>query len=344
MTSNTKIQRKGAVTAKQVADLAGVSRAAVSRSFTSGASVSAETRRKVMVAAEQLGYQVNHLARGLISSQSGLVALVAAEIETPYRAALLSALAQALQTAGKTPILIATERSDESVRNALLQATSYRTEAAIVLSGMPDTALTEMCLRHGMRLVLINRDDAQPGTLQIRLNDQAAGETAFNTLLRTGCKRIALIASDAGTPSLVGRIKGFEMAAQAQGVEITRLISGATSYATGLQIGTQLFSQPDRPDGVFCVTDLMACGVMDAARHRFGLRVPEDVSFIGYDDIPQAAWASYELTTFAQPIDEITEAAIDWLAVAPEDDTRSEIVELQAPLIWRQTLPRIAAS
>lgn len=344
MTSNSKTQRKGAVTAKQVADLAGVSRAAVSRSFTPGASVSAETRRKVMAAADQLGYQVNHLARGLISSQSGLVALIAAEIETPYRAALLSALAQALQTAGKTPILIATERSDESVRNALRQATSYRTEAAIVLSGMPDTALTEMCLRHGMRLVLINRDDARSGTLQIRLNDRAAGETAFNTLLRTGCKRIALIASDAGTPSLVGRIEGFENAARTQGIEIARIVSGATSYGTGLQIGTQLFARPDRPDGVFCVTDLLACGVMDAARQRFGLRVPEDVSCIGYDDIPQAAWESYQLTTFAQPIDEITEAAIDWLASPPEEDSGSEVVELSAPLIWRQTLPRLATS
>ena len=187
-----------------------------------------------------------------------------------------------------------------------------------------------------MRLVLINRDDAQPGTLQIRLNDRAAGETAFNTLLRTGCRRMALIASDAGTPSLVGRIEGFEGAARAQGVEIARMVSVATSYATGLQIGTELFSRPDRPDGVFCVTDLLACGVMDAARHRFGLRVPEDVSCIGYDDIPQAAWESYQLTTFAQPLTAMATHVVDLLL---DPDAAGSKRRLFEPVpVWRKSV------
>ncbi|SMX29218.1 Catabolite control protein A [Pelagimonas phthalicica] len=297
-----------------------------------------------MAAADTLGYQVNHLARGLISSQSGLVAIIAAEIETPFRAALLSSLAQKLQTAGKTPVLIATENSDESVRNALRQATSYRTEAAIILSGMPDTALTEMCLRHGMRLVLINRDDAQPGTLQIRLNDHAAGKVAFNTLMRTGCKRPALVSSNAGTPSLVSRIEGFEDAAKDHGTEVFKMIRGETSYDTGLQIGTDLFAQDVRPDGVFCVTDLLACGLMDAARCRFSLNVPNDVAVIGYDNIPQSGWESYDLTTFSQPIDEINEAAINWLSSPPDVATENEIIELEAPLIWRGTIRKAATT
>jgi DNA-binding LacI/PurR family transcriptional regulator len=289
-----------------------------------------------MAAAEKLGYQVNHLARGLISSQSGLVALIAAEIETPYRAKLLSQLAQGLQGIGKTPLLIATERSDESVKAALQRALSYRTEAAIVLSGMPDAALSEMCLRNGISLVLINREETRDGALQIRLDDHAAGMTAFHLLFRTGCKRIALVASDAGTPSLVGRINGFNEAAESQGVEIVLSISGETSYSTGLQAGTELFSKIDAPDGVFCITDLLACGVMDAARHRFGLNVPTQLSVIGFDDIEQASWESYGLTTFVQPIDEIVAAALDWIATSPH--VTHETAVMPAKLIWRRSV------
>ncbi|WP_102227076.1 LacI family DNA-binding transcriptional regulator [Acidimangrovimonas sediminis] len=327
--------KRAPVTAQDVADYAGVSRTAVSRAFTPGASVSAETRAKVQRAAEALGYQVNHLARGLIRSESGLVALIAAEIETPYRSALLSQLAQGLLAAGKTPILIATDRSDDSVRQALQHAISYRTEAAVILSGMPDSALCDICLRNGMRLVLVNRDEARKGTLQIRLDDHEAGVTAFNTLRRAGCAALALVSSAAGTPSLAGRIAGFRHAAEAAGVTIQERSTGATSYQTGLEIGTDLLSSTTPPDGIFCVTDLLACGVLDAARCRFGLGVPADLSVIGFDDIAQAGWESYALNTFAQPTGEIAATAIDWLS-DPDGETR--VVQLPVRMVWRKSV------
>ena len=110
------------VSAQQVADLAGVSRSAVSRTFTDGASVSETTRRKVMEAAEKLGYHVNHLARSLIHENSGIVCLIVAELDTPYRASLIRALTRQLQAASKIAMLINTDRSDESVGQALRQA------------------------------------------------------------------------------------------------------------------------------------------------------------------------------------------------------------------------------
>lgn len=142
---------KGAVSARDVAEAAGVSRTAVSRTFTPGASVSPTTRAKVMAAAEALGYQVNNLARGLTRAESGLVALIVAELETPYRSLLVSALTNRLQSAGKVAMIINTDRSDASVEAALRQAIGYRTDAAIVLSGMPDRALADLCQRNGLR-------------------------------------------------------------------------------------------------------------------------------------------------------------------------------------------------
>ncbi|TJZ90145.1 LacI family DNA-binding transcriptional regulator [Paracoccus gahaiensis] len=329
--------QKTAVSARDVAEAAGVSRTAVSRTFTPGASVAPATRAKVVAAAEALGYQVNSLARGLTRAESGLVALIVAELDTPYRSWLVSALTERLQVAGKLAMIINTDRSDASVKAALRQAIGYRTDAAIVLSGMPDPALADLCLRNGLRLVLINRDEALPGTTRIRLDDEDAGAAAARTLLRAGCTRLALVTSAPATTSLAARASGFLAALQEEGITPIIAAQGPTHYNTGLALGTQLLTRADRPDGVFCVTDLLAFGVMDAARHRFGLRIPQDLSVIGFDDIPQAGWEAYGLTTFAQPVSGIVDACVAWLSCPTEGDT-AETVHLSAQMIWRQSV------
>ncbi|SES19288.1 DNA-binding transcriptional regulator, LacI/PurR family [Tranquillimonas rosea] len=326
---------RNAVSAKDVAEAAGVSRAAVSRTFTPGASVSPTTRAKVLAAAERLGYHVNHLARGLITAESGIVALIVAELDTPFRSRLLAALTEKLQADGKVAMLINTDRSDESVKGALRQAISYRTDAAVVLSGMPDPALGDLCIRNGLRLVLINREEGRPGALHIRLNDAACGAQAFEALRRIGCVRPAVATSRSATTSLRLRAEGFAHAAEDAGLPATREAIGVTSYAAGLDLGTALLSRSEPPDGIFCTTDLLAFGVLDVARQRFGRRVPEDLSVIGFDDVAQAGWDAYRLTTFAQPVDEISESIVSWL---DGNGAADDLVELDAHLVWRDTV------
>lgn len=313
------------VSAKDVAELAGVSRAAVSRCFTPGASVSPETRAKILKAADKLGYQVNRLASGLIRNESGIIALICAELSTPYRSQLLAALTAALQRAGKVALVINTDRSDGSVEQALRQAISYRTDAAVFLSGMPAKSLAETCRRNGMRLVLINRDEGYPGSLLVRLADAEAGRRAVGLLQAAGCRKLALASSCADTPSLVGRERGFRAAATEAGLDWIELRHGTTSYETGLELGMSLLTRQDRPDGIFCTTDLMACGIIDCARWRFGIRVPDDLSLIGFDDIPQSGWEGYELTTFQQPVDEIAEKSVEWLLTGGASETAEEV-------------------
>ncbi|MDB6177441.1 substrate-binding domain-containing protein [Paracoccus sp. Z330] len=331
---------KRQVSARDVAQLAGVSRTAVSRAFTPGASVAKETRARIEAAAEQLGYQVNHLARGLITANTGLVALIAAEVQTPYRSALLAALTEQLQAAGKIGLLINTDRSDASVAQALKQAIAYRTDAAIVLSGMPDSSLTETCLRNGMQLVLINRDDERAGTLMIRVDDIGAGRQAFAALAAAGCRHIALANSAAGTASLQDRAIGFRQAAAEAGQKITEAEAGPTSYQTGLDLGTGLLSRKDRPDGIFCTTDLIACGVMDAARTRLRLKIPDEVSVIGFDDIEQAGWESYALTTFRQPVEDLARTAVGSLVDLAREHNLQARKTLPVQMIWRGTIRR----
>lgn len=334
---------KTVVSAQDVAERAGVSRSAVSRVFTPGASVSSAMRARVMKAAQELGYHVNHLARGLVRNRSGIVCLIVSEIATPYRASLVRWLTQFLQEAGKIAMLINTDRSDNSVSAALQQAINFRADASIILSGMPDRTITRQCYQHGQRIILINRDEALPGSLSINLDAQRAAATAVMAFQRAGCQHLAFANSLAGTPSLMKREAAFIAEAQRVGMSVTVERFGTTSYESGQILAHRLLTQHQRPDAVFCVTDLVACGFMDEARHRFALRVPEDLCLIGYDNIAQAGWSSYDLTTFSQPVEQFARDAVNWLIQTESDEThlppqteqQHDSLMYQADVVWR---------
>src|SRR5690606_19449586 len=114
---------------------------------------------------------------------------------------------------------------------------------------------------------------------------------------------MALISSEARTPSLLAREEAFGTAAREAGLEVVATRSGPTGYTTGYEAARLLLSGSSRPDAAFCVTDLLACGFMDAARFEFDLRIPDELCGAGFDDIEQAGWPSYDLTTFRQPIE-----------------------------------------
>lgn len=324
------------VSAEEVAQRAGVSRSAVSRAFTPGASVSEATRQKVMQAAEELGYQVNHLARGLMRNESGIVCLIVSDVATPHRSALLRELTLQLQLAGKVAMLINTDRSDGSVNKALQQAIRYRADASVILSGLPDKSITQLCLRSGQRLVLINRDEDQSGPLHINLDDREAAARVVTAFVRAGCSRLAFANSEAGTPSLMAREEGFIAAARDHGLEVVVERHGWTGYEAGRVLAQRLLTRKERPDAVFCATDLLACGFMDAARHQFSLSIPQQLCVVGFDDIEQASWSSYRLTTFSQPVTAIAREAVTWLS--ENGVVQGKSLRLHSDLVWRDSV------
>ncbi|MBO0904836.1 LacI family DNA-binding transcriptional regulator [Jiella sonneratiae] len=329
----------GFVSAQEVARLAGVSRSAVSRTFTPGASVSPDTRERVLEAADRLGYHVNHLARGLISQTTGIVCLVVSDIATPYLSSMVDALTRRLQEASKVAMVINATGRLEKIEDAIRQTLHYRADATVVLSGSPDRAIIQTCLDSGQRLILLNRDEVLPGIRNVALDNAAAARQALHAFLKAGCRRLAVVASAARTPSLVGREKGFVDAARSVGLDVATWSDGPTAHATGAAGARHLLARTDPPDAVFCVTDLLACGFMDAARHEFGLRIPEDLSVIGFDDIEHAGWPSYALTTFAQPVAEIADHVVSCVTEydAPADASRRLFA---APMVWRGTVRR----
>lgn len=333
----TSRRERSFVTARQVADLAGVSRSAVSRTFTAGASVSAETREKVLRAAQSLGYHVNHLARSLIQESSGIVCIIGAEINTPYQAGMLHAITRRIQSIGRVAMVINTSGDSSSVEAALRQTLNYRADATIVLSGTPPASLVDTCLRSGQHVIVINRNDQLPGPEGISTDNEGAAREAFHMLKRAGCRNMAVVTSNARTPSLLAREQAFHAAAQAAGFQVSVARTGPTGYAAGYEAAKVLLPGSSRPDAAFCVTDLLACGFMDGARVEFGLGIPEDLCVVGFDDIEQAGWSSYQLTTFRQPVDRIAES-IAGLLEGGRGTVSEARISLQAQLIWRRSV------
>ncbi|MDW6092997.1 LacI family DNA-binding transcriptional regulator [Vibrio rhizosphaerae] len=334
--SNSK--QKIVASAAEVARLAGVSRSAVSRTFTPGASVSEYTRHKVLEAAKTLNYHVNHLARGLSNERSRPVCLLGANLNAPYQARLLDALTLKLQQASRAVMVINTSGGEADADAALRQTLNYRASATIVLSGTPQASLVETCVNSGQHVILVNREGQFEGADHISLDYANTMYDALYMLKQAGCQRLAVISSTIQSPSLLKREQLFFAAADESNIECTVYRCGPTSYQTGVETARQILPSRQRPDGVFCVTDLIACGFMDAARQEFKLNIPEDLCVIGFDNIEQAGWLSYQLTTFGQPLDEMTNAIIDRLEKTEGAEQSAEKLLFTAPLIWRQSV------
>ncbi|MGI6246044.1 MAG: LacI family DNA-binding transcriptional regulator [Pseudochelatococcus sp.] len=323
------------VTAQHVAEHAGVSRSAVSRAFTPGASIAADTREKVMRAAEALGYQVNDLARGLLANRSRLVGMVVTGMEVGFRAHLTAALSRVLIARGSIPLLINTGLTPEEMAAAQKILLGHRAEAIVVLSGSPPASFIDIARRNGQPIIVIGR--SEPDADHVQIDNDAAAREAARLFAARGFTRLAVAGSLSRTPNLLERERAFADEARQAGIETTIARGRDSTYAGGVDAAQALFDGGARPRAVFCVNDLMALGLIDQARRR-GLAVPGDVDVIGFDDLPEAGWQNYGLTTFRQDPAAMALAAVELLerrqAQPACDPARAR---LAAPLMVRSS-------
>jgi DNA-binding LacI/PurR family transcriptional regulator len=324
------------VSAQAVAELAGVSRSAVSRAFTPGASIAPATLARVHEAAAALGYQVNDLARGLLANRSRLIGLVASDADSPFRAQMIAALSQALIERGNVPAIINIGPTAEDIANASRQLLRYRAEATVFLSGSPPASLVELTRRNGQPLILINR--AETGLDSVHCDDRDGAQQAFEALCMTGASRFAVINKANPSPSLAARERAFAEFAAASGIKPRIVRTGHSDYDGGQEAARRLLARGPVPDAIFCVNDLMAFGALDHLRAA-GLGVPDDVSVIGFDDVPIAAWAAYRLTTLRQDTRRIAREVVSILDRRIADPDSPPIsVYFPVELVLRETV------
>lgn len=306
------------VSAREVAQKAGVSRSAVSRALTPGASVSPETKAKVLAAAEALGYEVNLLARGLLDERSGIVALVTASLGSPFMNGLLPPLTAKLLEHGYAPMLINLGRDSERTDASLRLAMQLRSSAIVILSGLPSTKFVQGALHSGVPVVALNRLDEGPDL--IASDNHQTGRDAFQVLHAGGAQRLVAVAPQRWTMSMQARAAGFlEAAAEASlappcvRTRAEAQDSETLDYRGGRQAAMDIFAQTPRPDGVFCLNDHTAFGLIDGARSEHGLEPGKDFIVVGVDDVPIAAWDSFRLSTFRQDPAQLTNAILTTL-------------------------------
>lgn len=330
-------------TAHEVAKLANVSQSAVSRTFTPGASVSQATREKVMEAARTLGYRPNALARGLITRRSGIVALVMSYLENQFYPLVIERLSQQLQKCGLHVLMFIGEDSDASgVLEDILQ---YQVDGIVMASTTLSPDLARHCASMEVPVVLLNRvPDLQHvlelGTSSVTSDNVEGGRMVAQLLLERGFQRIAYLAGLENSSTNLQRERGFtEVLAQA-GVQLCARAVGSYDFAGAQRATRELFSGPREalPEAVFVANDHMAIATMDVLRGELGLRVPRDVSVVGFDDVPQAAWGSYQLTTIVQDVTEMVTATVELLTQQIGETPLPRQVTVPCRLVLRESV------
>lgn len=313
MAGEARRQAAGAhgVTSYDVAQLAGVSQSAVSRTFKEGASVAPATRARILKAADELGYAPNAIAQGLITKRSNLVAVLLSHSTSLYYPEVLAALTQKLNGHGMR-VLLFTLRSEHDVAATLTQVWRYRVDGVIAAANLDADALKQF-ERRGVPLVLYNRGGDRAHASSVSCDSYAGEQMLVDRLAEAGCTRFGVITGPPDNYVSRERERGAVDRLQKLGLPHA-VVEGAYDYASGAAGLRKLAAaMPQGLDALVCASDLMAIGAMDCARHELSLRVPEDLSVVGFDGAGPAAWASYALTTVRQPVGRMTEAAIDML-------------------------------
>jgi LacI family transcriptional regulator len=323
------------VTSFDVARLAGVSRAAVSRAFTPDASVSPKTREKVYQAAKDLGYRVNYLARSLTNKRSDLVGLVAAGLDNPFRTLQIEHLARVLLARNFRPILLPTSKEADT-STVIGQLLHYAVSGVIVTSDAPPTEICEQCAAEGVPIVLINKGNDIPFVDRIISDDRMAGHLAANHLIESGVRSPAVMAAPEISYTARRRSEAFIASCRQRGLDAQFLRIGVNDYRSGYEAAAGIASLGI--DGLFCANDYMACGVLDRMMQDCRREDLPPIRLIGHDDIPQASWTAYDLTTIRQPCDLQAEQAVDLLVSRmTEPDITARVQFTPVSLIKRRT-------
>ncbi len=319
------------ITSSDVARAAGVSQSAVSRVFTPGASASATTRSKVMKAAEELGYRPNTLARAMITGKSRVIGVVVAYLENQFYPMALEYLDRALKDRGYH-ILLFMANNDDSVGQIVEELLSYQVEGIITASVDMSSEIATRCDSAGIPVVMFNRGQDTGGLAQVTSDNILGGQTVAHFLVAGGHRKLAHISGWIASSTGLDRTRGFTEGLKKHGLEPIAVEDGKYSQETASAIARQLCTSSNRPDAIFVGNDHMAFAVMDTLRFELGLSVPDDVSVVGYDDVPISAWPAYNLTTIRQPINKMVGATVDLLISRIEKRAEAERIEIPGPL------------
>jgi DNA-binding LacI/PurR family transcriptional regulator len=310
-----------AVTLKDVAELAGVSRSAVSRTYTEGASVSAKTRLKVQKAASDLGYSPNALASSLTTGRTKMIGLISNNFHNPIFLEVFDLFTKGLQDRGLRPLLVnLTDETD--AENSIRMLRQYSVDGVIVASSTLPPSFADAFRVAGVPVVhSFGRHSSEPEVNVLGIDNIAAGRLAAQTLIQRGYTRLGFLGGPSDATSTLDREAGFvSEVGRHSGVEVTTSFADAYSFEAGRAEMSRLLKAPTA-EAYFCGDDVLSIGALSAIQSA-GLSVPDDIGIIGLNDMEMAGWENINLTTIRNPIRDIITASIDLVSAMVADNTR----------------------
>lgn len=336
----TEMQHKSNPTMNEVAREAEVSVATVSRVVNKSGGVSKKLEQRVLEAMEKLNYHPSTLARSFKMQRTNLVGLIVPMLEHPFYSRLATAIEMQL-FANDYRAIICNSEEDESREVAYVEMLlRQRVDGIIINSSVLQPTYLAMLVESDVPIALIDRDLPQVDCTKVFSDNVQGGYLATQHLLDLGHRRIGLVVSMPHPKPGALRLHGARTALRDYGIQHDPelLITADTQlFDVGYRAGKQLLQLEAPPSAIFANTDVTAVGVLHAAA-ELGLRIPQDLSVIGYDDVPIASYTIPPLTTVAQPIVEMGRKCVDLLLERlNQDETANKTAVLATHLVLRQS-------
>ena len=328
------MKRLHSPSAHDVGELAGVSQAAVSRAFTPGASIAEATRKRVVAAAQKLGYRPNLLARSLTMGRSGIVGIVMGNPRNIAFNAALQVLSSRLSKAGKHMLIFTTEDSDRAADVQVEDLLKYRVDALLLMSADLSPKLASRCEDAGIPKFWFAKSRMPPvllaiaseasncpfgfggktgGIVSVTGDYRNGGRKIAQHLVEQGYHRLAYMAGLKNAPADRERATALSGYLAKQKLPAAQIVTGHYQREGAMAAARAVLSQPLPPDAIFCGTDYMAIATIEVARFEFGLKIGRELGVIGFGDIEQASWPSFDLTTYSQPVSIMVQKVVDLL-------------------------------
>jgi LacI family repressor for deo operon, udp, cdd, tsx, nupC, and nupG len=324
----------------EVAKRAGVSPSTVSRVLSTPAVVSAKTRIRVLRAVDVLGYTPNSTAQNLRTARTGKLLVTVPDISNPFFSLILQGIEDAAQREEYAVLLGDTQHDERREQRYALMLNSKEADGLIFLGHrLPEAAQAR--IRHAAPRCapVVNGCEFNPrlGVPSVHIDNAGAAADAMSLLYDLGHRHVGIVAGPLVSPLSRDRLRGASTIARQRGGEEVIVVGGDFTVESGAEAAARLLSGAIRPTAIFCFNDEMAMGVLDYARQA-GLRVPEALSIVGFDDIRFARYTQPALTTVAQPMREIGEGTVKLLlSILANDSVTPASVTLPHRVVVRGT-------
>jgi DNA-binding LacI/PurR family transcriptional regulator len=324
-------------TSEDVAAMAGVSQSTVSRVFAGGANVSEKKRKKIMEVAEKLNYQPNAQARSLITRKTHIIGIVMRNIRDPFYSAVLEIFYNRFAPLGYHLIFIHSE-NEEIQEKEITKLLEYNVEAAIITDAILSSNAAQKLERNDINVVLFNRYSKNAKSSAVFCDNYMAAKQIALYLVETGHQYFAFISGPINTSTTIDRLKGFEEVLKEKNIKNFVIQTGNYTYEGGFKATQELLAKHRKVDCIFCVNDITAIGAMDAIR-TMGLKIPDDISVVGFDNIRPSGWAPYTLTTWEQPLEEMVTSTVEIIMDKINGQSKGrKTLRMKGQLIVRNTV------